>query len=66
MIANPYSFIIHNRNKLYFFESTGKRTIQKLVQFSHVEVFGVIVQIKGLSEPFQKGIKYEAFLIKRK
>jgi hypothetical protein len=37
MISNPYPFLIHNRNKLYFFESTGKRLVHKLIQFSHVE-----------------------------
>ena len=37
MIAAPYPFVIHNRNKLYFFESSGKQKVIKAVQFSYVE-----------------------------
>lgn len=145
MVDSPYIFSIHNRNKLYFFESVGYRSVTKAVQFSFLsegeynlgladvaggrldfqnltdngdswkvfltvaaivvrftefypsaavvirafgekrlhlynrifehrrgqietlfEVFGYLDFEKKIFEPFQSGVKYEAFLVRRK
>ncbi len=34
MVADPYPFSNHNLNKLYFFDSHGKKVVTKAVQFT--------------------------------
>lgn len=47
MISESYPFVAQNRNKLYFFESTGTRTVWKAVQF--VQMHGQVYNL-GLAD----------------